>query len=114
MLDRPKRLQHNKDFIRVFKHGKRHFHGGVLLSFRVNHEQCSRIGFVVSKKYSLLAVNRNKQRRIIQAAIENLYPQIKPSFDIIISYTNRDKVLTYREACKILTALLNDASLLSN
>ncbi|XLQ20638.1 MAG: ribonuclease P protein component [Candidatus Moraniibacteriota bacterium] len=114
MLGRTKRLRHNKDFIRVFKHGKRHFHSGVLLSFRVNHEKCSRIGFIVGKKHSLLAVNRNRQRRILQSVMTELYPQIKPGFDIIISYTNRDKVLTYKEAYEILVTMLHDISLLSN
>ncbi len=98
MLGRNQRLHHNKDFIRVFKQCKRHSFGGVLLYYRKNNLNHTRIGFIVSKKYSLLAVKRNKQRRVLQYAAKKLYPTIKPGFDIIISYTNRDKVLPYRDA----------------
>jgi ribonuclease P protein component len=112
MLGSNKRLHHNKDFIRVFKQGKRHFKGGVLLSYKINFQNSSRIGFIVSKKFSNLATHRNKQRRILQASAQTLYPKLKPGFDIIISYTNRDKVLTYKESLKILSEIYSKSQLL--
>ncbi|MEN8252182.1 MAG: ribonuclease P protein component [Patescibacteria group bacterium] len=112
MLGKDKRLRHNKDFIRVLKQGKRHYNGGVLLYYRPNDLEYSRLGFIVGKKYSLLAVRRNKQRRIFQSVAKELYPQLNPGFDIIISYTNRDKVLPYKSAQRILKELFEQANLL--
>lgn len=110
MLKSNQRLCHNQDFMKVFK-GKRHSLGGVLLYYRKNNLSTTRIGFVISKKYSLLAVRRNKQRRILQSAIQTIYPTILPGFDIVLSYTNHNKVLPYRDAVVILTELLKKTKL---
>jgi len=112
MLKTKQRLRHDRDFIQVFKKGKRHSLGGVLLYYKTNNLPHTRIGFVVSKKYSPLAVKRNRQRRILQHALEKLYPKIIPGHDIIISYTNRDKVLPYRDAVSILETILHKIKLI--
>jgi len=112
MLRLQQRLRHNKDFIQVFKKGKRHSLGGVLLSYRQNNLDYTRIGFVISKKYSLSAARRNRQRRILQSASRSLYPLITPGFDIVLSYTNNNDVLPYKDAVVILTRLLRKTKLL--
>ena len=66
----------------------------------------------MSKKFSNLAVRRNRQRRILQASAQTLYPKLKPGFDIVISYTNRDKVLPYRDAVDVLNTILNKIKLI--
>jgi len=114
MLKSQQRLRHNRDFTRVFKQGKRHSFGGVLLSYGSNNLTYSRIGFVISKKYSPSAVRRNWQRRILQSAVYSLYPRIKPGFDIVISYTNRDKVLPYKDALSALVELFTKTNLIDN
>lgn len=112
MLKSKQRLRKNKDFVRVFKQGKRHYFGGVLLSYIQNDVDQTRVGFVVSKKYSSLAVHRNKQRRILQSAMSHLYPKLKPGFDIVISYTNNDKMLLYKDARIVLTKLLTQTNII--
>jgi ribonuclease P protein component len=114
MLKSQQRLRNNKDFIRVFKQGKRHSFGGVLLSYRSNGFNYTRIGFVVSKKYSLLAVHRNRQRRLLQSALHSIYPQLKPGFDVVVSYTNRNKVLLYKDALDVLNKLFTKVNLIDN
>jgi len=114
MLESQQRLRNNKDFIRIFKRGKRHSFGGVLLSYKSNNLDYSRIGFVISKKYSLLAVRRNWQRRILQSVVRSIYPNIRPGFDIVVSYTNRDKVLPYKGALGVLTELFTKTNLIDN
>ncbi len=114
MLKSQQRLRNNKDFVCVFQHGKRQYFDGILLYYRSNSLNYSRIGFVVSKKYSHLAVCRNRQRRILQNIAHHLYPKIKPGFDIIISYTNHDKVLPYRNALHILIELFTKTNLIDN
>ena len=111
MLESSQRLCHNRDYIDVFKKGKRHSSGGVLLYYKKNNLPFTRIGFIVSKKYSNLAVARNKQRRILQSASRALYPHITPGFDIIISYTNKNKVLSYKDAITLLTHILKQKKL---
>ncbi len=112
MLGSDQKLRHNKDFIRVFKQGKRHSSGGVLLSYAKKFNNETKVGFVVSKKYSPLAVKRNKQRRILQAVTQKLYPTLKPGFDIVICYTNHNKVLPYKDALVILKELFNKSHLI--
>ena len=114
MLKSQQRLRNNRDFILVFKRGKRHSFGGVLLSYRPNAIDRTRVGFVISKKYSPLAVRRNWQRRVLQSAMRSLYPNIKPGFDIVVSYTNRDKVLTYRDALRTLTEIFTKTNLIDS
>lgn len=111
MLKSNYRLCHNQDFMEVFKKGKRHSLGGVLLYYKRNNLSDTRIGFVISKKYSLLAVKRNKQRRILQSAVQAIYPTIMPGFDIVLSYTNHNKVLSYEDAINILTELFKKTKL---
>jgi len=98
--------------MQVFKNGKRHFYGGVLLSYRPNNLTNSRVGFAIGKKYSLSAVARNRQKRILRSVTEQIYTSILPGFDIVISYTNRDKVLPYKEALEIISKLLSKADLI--
>ncbi|HIP50398.1 MAG TPA: ribonuclease P protein component [Candidatus Pacebacteria bacterium] len=114
MLKSQQRLRNNRDFIKVFKRGKRHSFGGILLSYTPNKLDYTRIGFVISKKFSPLAVRRNWQRRVLQSAMRSLYPNLKPGFDIIISYTNRNKVLPYRDALSILTELFTKTNLIDS
>ncbi len=114
MLKSQQRLRNNKDFTRVFKQGKRHSFSGVLLSYIPNNMEHSRIGFVIGKKYSPLAVRRNRQRRILQSAILSISSQLKPGFDIVIYYTNRDKVLPYKDASIALTKLFTKTNLINN
>jgi len=114
MLKSHQRLRNNKDFTQVFKHGKRRSFNGVLLSYTPNTFEHTRIGFVVSKKYSRLAVHRNRQRRILQSAVRSLYPQLRPGFDIIVSYTNHNKVLPYKNALDTLKELFTKINTLNN
>lgn len=112
MLKKQLRLRNNNDFKNVYKNGKRHYYGGVLLYYAENHAEHVRISCVVSKKYSLSAVKRNAQKRALLHACHESLPDIKGHFDLIFIYTNRDNMLPYKEASKALRILLQKSNLL--
>lgn len=113
MLSKDHRLRYNNDILRVLRNGKRHYFSGVLLYYIDNSLDQSRISFVVSKKTSSLAVKRNFQKRILRHVVQKLLPQITPGKDIVISYTNHNKMLPYKEAQKVLFNLLKTNNLLT-
>jgi len=114
MLKSQQRLRKNSDFIKVFEQGKRHSFGGILLFYASNKLDHTRIGFVISKKFSPLAVRRNWQRRVLQSVMHSLYPNLKPGFDIVITYTNHNKVLPFKDALNTLTELFTKTNLIDN
>lgn len=111
MLSASNQLRHNNEFRHVLKNGKRHYFGGVLLYYTTNTVDTMRCGFIVGKKYSLLAVARNRQRRILQHAMRDFLPQILPNIDIVISYTNHGKVLPYKQAHDVLKKIFSQHNL---
>ncbi|MFA5986707.1 MAG: ribonuclease P protein component [Parcubacteria group bacterium] len=111
MITKPHRL-HTYRFSSLYSQGKRHYFGGALLFFLPNNSPHSHIAYVVGKKYSPSAVKRNRQRRVLYAALHTHLLNLAPGYDIVISYTNRGKVLPYREACATLSALFSQAKLI--
>lgn len=112
MLKKAQRLHRDTDFTNVLKNGKRHYFGGVLLYCIDNNEDVTRFGFIVSKKFSQKATERNRQRRILISALKTYLPNIASGKDIVVSYTNRGKVLTYKKALDALFELLNHFNLI--
>ena len=60
-----------------------------------------RVGVIVSKKFSPLAVARNTQKRAISAVLEELLPKSAP-LDVIVSYTHAGKMLSYKDVKAVL------------
>ncbi|MDD4990366.1 MAG: ribonuclease P protein component [Candidatus Pacebacteria bacterium] len=86
MLFAENRLRKKKDFERVMKDKQSRGLSVSFLSGRFlgNGLAVSRIGFVVSKKVSKKAVQRNKVKRRLREAARFLFSQIKPGFDAVI------------------------------
>lgn len=95
------RLRMSRDIATVYKRGKRHAHrDGVLFLFYKRPDQKtdpSRLAVIISKKYSLKAVKRNKRRRVIQAAMNTHCKNLVPGYDMIISCAQGGKVLSYKD-----------------
>lgn len=84
MLPKANRLVKKKDFQTVFKRGKNiknHF-----LYFKVlkNNLKKSRFGFVVSKKVSSKANQRNKVKRRLRSVVLSNLKEVKEPVDVII------------------------------
>ena len=84
MLSAEHRLRKEKDFERVFKKGKKIKGDSLYLKFAPNKLPESRFGFVVSKKVSLKATERNKIKRKLSEAVKDLLPFLKKGFDVVL------------------------------
>ncbi len=97
MLPKKNRLRKKKDFERVFKEGKNA--RGTVLYFKIleTKEPSSRIGFIVSKKISPKATERNKIRRRMKESVRAALDMLKNSWDIIIIASPQIKKSSFEE-----------------
>lgn len=84
MLPQKNRLQKKKDFDNVFKSGKGFREGFLYFKIKKNSLNSSRFGFIVSKKFSKKAVERNKIKRRLREIIKKELPKIKKPIDVVI------------------------------
>ena len=84
MLPKNYRLHFKKDFELIFEKGR--FVPFSLFNFKLlkNDLQNSRFAFIVSKKISNKAHDRNKIKRQLRAIMNKFIKQIKGNFDVII------------------------------
>ena len=84
MLPRKYRLTQNYDFEKVKNEGEfyqsKYF---ALLVVNRKDDQCSKIGFVVSKKVSKLAVKRNKVKRMLRNIVSGNLANIVAGYDLV-------------------------------
>lgn len=85
MFKRNLRLRKDRDFQKVYKNGGFLASDLFNLNFLLTKEPNTRIGIVISKKILKKAFQRNKLKRRIREVLKNLYPRIKPGFDVIIT-----------------------------
>ena len=83
MLKKEFRLRKQKDFENVFDKGVYFSERYLMLKAVKNNLPFSRFGFVVSKKVSKKAVERNKVKRLMSESIRLSQKRIKSGFDII-------------------------------
>jgi ribonuclease P protein component len=97
MLSSKNRLKKKKDFEAVFKKGETIRGGMFFLKISSTSNKDSRIGFVVSKKISKKAVERNKIKRRLREALRYALPSLKNSFDIVCVALPNIKTNTFKE-----------------
>ncbi len=107
MLPLKNRLLKKKEFEGVFKKGENFKKGFLGLKFINNDLSYNRFGFVVSKKVSPRAVDRNKIKRKLRHLIKEFLPEIKPGNDIVLIVFKKEK-----EVKKDLINLLKESKLL--
>ncbi len=83
-MGKENRLTKKKDFEVAFKKGQSVKSDFLICKIVKNNLPESRFGFVVSKKVSSKATDRNKAKRRLRDAVFLLLPEIKHSFDVII------------------------------
>ncbi len=84
-------LNLNKDFRRAYYHGKSFVTPSVVVYFSKNRENTCRMGITTSKKIGC-AVRRNRARRVIRAAFDELYRNEK----VIEGLKGKDVVIVAR------------------
>ncbi len=111
-LNRALRLRANRDFQRVRQQGRSKASRLLILAWAPNDEAHVRVGFVVSKRVSKLAVQRNRTKRRLGEAIRPLVGQIAGSYDIVLSARSAAVSADYVTLRQDVISLLRRARLL--
>ena len=88
-LSRALRLRKSSDFQRVRQQGRTIVSRLLILTWMPNEVARLRIGFVVSKRISKSAVDRNYIKRLLSEAIRPVLPELPTGWDIILSARNQ-------------------------
>ncbi|MFA5432394.1 MAG: ribonuclease P protein component [Candidatus Paceibacterota bacterium] len=112
MLPKENRLKKEKEFEAVFKSGRTLRGKGVFLRYLTNGTAQTRIGFVVSKKISKLAVERNKVKRRMRDIVRAKKDKLKEGLSIVIVSLPPIKGKTYKEIKEDIESLLGKEELI--
>ena len=85
MLPSKNRLKKKKEFSAIFKSGRIFNEDGLVMRVKENKMGHSRFAFVVGKGVSKKAVQRNKIKRRMRAALRVFFSQIKKNTDVIFT-----------------------------
>lgn len=77
------KLNRNSDFRRVYAKGKYVVHPILISYVMKNRAGCCRFGITASKKVGN-AVKRNRCRRVVFAAFQQVEPLLKENYDIVL------------------------------
>ncbi len=111
MLPNQNRLRRREDFAKVYASGDRYRgkHLNLRVFFDSNAPLVTRIGIVVSKKVSKLAVSRNRFKRQIRAIFRQLLSQLKDGLQIVVTVNPVQNNPSYQEIWDDLKNLLTKA-----
>jgi len=84
-LNRASRLRKSSEFQRVRQQGRSITSRLLILAWTPNDVAQLRIGFVVSKRISKRAVDRNHLKRLFGEALRPLLPEVNPGWDLVLS-----------------------------
>ena len=87
-LKRASRLRKSSEFQRVRQQGRNITSRLLILAWMPNEVAKLRIGFIVSKRISRRAVERNYIKRLLSEAIRGLLPELPTGWDIVLSARN--------------------------
>jgi ribonuclease P protein component len=87
-LKRAFRLRKSSEFLQVRQQGRSIASRLLILAYRANTLDITRIGFVVSKKVSKHAVVRNHLKRLLSEVVRPLLPCLPGGLDIVLTVRN--------------------------
>lgn len=111
MLQRKYRLRKNSEFKKVYQQGKSVPSKFVVLYFKQNRRQKTRIGISVSKKIGGSVV-RSRAKRILREAVRHHLGELVPGVDIILIARRAIKGIKSTEVEQSLVKLLGKYRLL--
>lgn len=112
-LKRAYRLRKNSEFQRVRQQGRSITSRLLTLAWMPNDVAQLRIGFVVSKRISKHAVERNALKRRLSEAIRPLLPGLSPGWDLVFSARRETLAADLQTLEQDIPALLRRARLLA-
>jgi ribonuclease P protein component len=111
-LSRALRLRKGSEFQRVRQQGRSIASRLLILAWVPNEIAQLRIGFVVSKRISKHAVERNYIKRLLSEAIRPILPEIPTGWDIVFSARNQASSADLQALKQDIVTLLRRAHLL--
>ncbi|MHB8600072.1 MAG: ribonuclease P protein component [Ktedonobacteraceae bacterium] len=84
-LKRAFRLRKSSEFLRVRQQGRSFTSRLLILAYVANESATTRCGFVVSKRVSKHAVERNYMKRLLSEVVRPLLPRLPAGLDIVLS-----------------------------
>ncbi len=112
-LKRALRLRKNSEFQRVRQQGQRIASPMLTLAWRQNDLSQLRIGFVVSKRISKHAVDRNHVKRLLSEAIRPSLAEIPAGWDIVLGAKKETLAADLRTLERDISVLLRRTRLLA-
>jgi len=112
-LNRALRLRKGREFQRVKQQGRSITSRLLILAWMPNEVAILRIGIVVSKRISKLAVERNYIKRLLSEAIRHILPELPTGWDIVLSARSQARTADLRTLEQDIVALLRRAQLLT-
>jgi ribonuclease P protein component len=113
VLPNQNRLRRRDDFAKVYANGDRY--RGKYLNLKILldvNAESTKIGIVVSKKVSKLAVSRNRFKRQLRAIFRQLLSQLKGGLQIVVTVIASQSKPSYQQLCDDLKNLLAKAKVL--
>ena len=112
-LKRAVRLRKSGDFQRVRQQGRSISSRLLILAWSPNDVARLRIGFVVSKRISKHAVERNHLKRLLGEAVRGFLPGLPPGIDIVFSARNAANTVDMQTLAGDIRILLQRAKLIT-
>ncbi|MFA6307540.1 MAG: ribonuclease P protein component [Patescibacteria group bacterium] len=84
MLPKENRLHLDKEIKDLVKSGQSFFLPELVIKYKANQEQLSKIGFIVSTKVDKKAVSRNKVARQLREVVREALPKLKTGYSVLI------------------------------
>jgi len=111
-LNHAVRLRKNSEFQRVKQQGRSIMSPLLILAWMPNDVVRTRVGFVVSKRISKRAVDRNFIKRLLSEAMRGVLPRLPGGLDIVVSARQKAKMADLRTFERDILILLRRAKLL--
>ncbi len=111
-LSRALRLRKNSDFQRVRQQGRSTASRLLILTWAPNDQAVLRVGFVVSKRVSKRAVERNYIKRLLSEAVRPVLSHIPVGWDLVFSAKHQALDVSLVVLAQDVTLLLRRARLL--
>lgn len=84
MIPKENRLRGEKQFLGVFRKGKTCQTEGLRTKILPSRQRATKIGIIVSLKFSKKATERNRAKRVIRAGARDILPKLKQPLDLVI------------------------------
>ncbi len=110
-MAKPAVLRLNKEFKTLYYRGKSQVHPCLVTYLRKNRFGYPRVGITAGKKVGK-AVQRNRCRRVIRAAYQQLLPEIQGGWDIVFVARVRTFSAKSTDICKVMRKQLEHGGVL--